>query len=286
MPRDRKITEGKTKIIWDDEDGLVLIESKDDITAGDGARHDTIQNKGEIAATTTVNCFKLLRRSVPSHFIRQVDPRTFLARSVEMIPLEIVVRKIATGSYIKRNPDVVEGTFLPYLVEFFAKNDAEHDPLVIPDIVSQRLLYFDPKKPLRDGFIREEQMGVHPNSEHYEAHVEKWGIGELPVARLCKIARETFGRLEADWLFSDVTLVDLKIECGWTDDRQLVVADVIDNDSWRIWPKGEKAQMKDKEVYRSLKESTPEALGEIRKNYIWVAEQTTAMVRAHESHGA
>jgi len=66
----------------------------------------------------------------------------------------------------------------------------------------------------------------------------------------------------------------LKIECGYVLGR-VVVADVIDNDSWRIWPGGNKSQMKDKQVYRNLEETTIESLEKIRRNYSWVAEATS-----------
>ena len=263
------IAEGKTKVIWSTSNPkTVLIESKDDITAGDGERRDVIEDKAKIATETTVNCFRFLTvKGVPNHFIRQIGAATFEAQKVSMIPIEIVVRRLATGSYLKRRPDIVEGTILDYPVEFFFKDDANHDPLMIHDFVSDRILYFDPKKPLASGFLKEEPL-VNPT------HV----CHELLVMR--ELGVQTFKVLESASAGLDVTLVDLKIECGVTADGEIVVADVIDNDSWRIWPKGDKAQMKDKEVYRGLAETTPAALGAIKDNYTWVAEQTRQFLRA------
>lgn len=270
MTRKTRVAEGKTKIVWADEESeaLVYVESKDDITAGDGAKRDIIENKRVLATTTTSNCFKLLNQhGIPTHFIKQVDERTFWAKRVEMIPLELVVRRVATGSYLKRRPDVMEGTVLPYPVEFFVKDDANHDPLIIHDFASERFLFYNPKKPMKEGFLEERPMA--------EGDAEKW-LKVIPDLR--RYAYLTFRALEEAWRELGVTLIDLKIECGWAPGSQLVVADVIDNDSWRIWPGGNKAEMKDKEVYRGLAESTPDALGAIKKNYTWVAEQTGKFV--------
>lgn len=85
---------------------------------------------------------------------------------------------------------------------------------------------------------------------------------------------DVFLILEQAWAKQDVALVDLKIEFGITLQRELCVGDVIDNDSWRIWPGGDKAQMKDKQVYRDSQNRTPAELGKIKKNYAWVAEAT------------
>ncbi|HEY6739130.1 MAG TPA: phosphoribosylaminoimidazolesuccinocarboxamide synthase, partial [Actinopolymorphaceae bacterium] len=107
------IAEGKTKVVIDAGDGTVLIRSKDDITAGDGERHDVIDGKAVASTTTTCNIFRLLGdHGVPTHFLEQVDAVTFRARRVDMIPLELVARRIATGSFLDRNPDVADGTVL------------------------------------------------------------------------------------------------------------------------------------------------------------------------------
>ncbi len=68
------LVEGKTKIIYDTEDGTVIVLSKDDITAGDGYKRDIIKGKGAVATHTTANVFRLLNRhGIPTHFIEQVD---------------------------------------------------------------------------------------------------------------------------------------------------------------------------------------------------------------------
>lgn len=148
-----KIAEGKTKEIWlTDFPDKVLIKSKDDITAGDGAKHDVIPGKAEYATTTTCNCFSLLNRAgLRTHYLERslLDKQGFFARHMEMIPIELVARRIATGSYLKREPAVKEGTiFNELVIEFFFKDDAQHDPLMIIDPAGRRVLYYDAKQPL------------------------------------------------------------------------------------------------------------------------------------------
>ena len=86
--------------------------------------------------------------------------------------------------------------------------------------------------------------------------------------------------LEAAWAKLDVTLVDCKIEFGRTTDGKLIVADVIDNDSWRIWPGGKKERMLDKQVYRDMPEVTDEGLRDLLANYRTVANLTDKFVEA------
>lgn len=77
---------------------------------------------------------------VPTHFVEQLDAVTFRARKVEMIPLELVARRIATGSLLDRHADIADGTVLADVVfEVFEKNDANHDPLLEFDFAGDAL---------------------------------------------------------------------------------------------------------------------------------------------------
>jgi len=262
-----KIAEGKTKIIWaipgvEDE---VIIESKDQITAGDGAKKDIIEKKGIFSNETTCNCFYLLNsKGIPTHFIEKVNERAFRARKVKMIPMELVARRIATGSFLKRNPEIKEGTIFNEIVtEFFLKDDARHDPLMIWNDKKQCFELYDPKLPLTQGYLED----LLPQDPIPKDRAE--------IEQLRNLLIKVFLILEEAWAVQNVTLVDLKIECGYdVATGKLLVADVIDNDSWRIWPGGLKSQMKDKQVYRDLAEMTPEAREQIKKNYAWVAKAT------------
>ncbi len=274
MANDRTlIAQGKTKMIFTvpDAPGKVDIESTDDITAGDGAKHDVMEGKAVYATTTTCNCFEALRYAgIPTHYIKQVDERTFRADRMNMIPIELVARRIATGSYLKRYPETLEGTIFDNLVvEFFLKDDANHDPMMVVDPVGERVLFFNPKVPLAEGFIGEEPV----RNERWRGDL----IRSLP--ELVGYTKSTFVKLEKFWKDQNVALVDLKIECGRSVSSQghgrIHVADVIDNDSWRIWPGGDKTQMKDKQVYRNLDRATAKELGAIKDNYAWVAEATS-----------
>ena len=100
--------------------------------------------------------------------------------------------------------------------------------------------------------------------------------------------RRVFEALERAWATQDVTLVDMKIEfgrpvqgVGGEDHSQssIIVADMIDNDSWRIWPGGEKSRMLDKQIYRNMQQVDNEGLEQIRQLYETVAGMTDQWVK-------
>ena len=254
--------------------GTVVIESKDDITAGDGARRAILNRKSVYATTTTANVFKLLNAAgIRTHYVRRLSSRKFEARHVGMIPLEIVIRRIATGSYLRRNPGVVEGTiFDPLVVEFFLKDDARHDPFIRFAWEEGNMWLFDAKSP-SDEAIGIESLDDWRIQGKRKARLRL--IDEHLVIDLGAIARHVFLTLETAWKRLEVDLVDLKIECGFDRETgELLVGDVIDNDSWRIWPLGEKDQAQDKQVFRDLKEVTDEAMDDVGDKYRRVAAWT------------
>ena len=117
------VAEGKTKKIHQvaGSADLVTLVAKDDITAGDGAKHDVIPDKGKLANATTCNVFRLLKASgLPVAFEEQDSAISFVAPKCAMLPYEVVVRREAHGSYLKRNPHFSKGQLFPQLVVEFA----------------------------------------------------------------------------------------------------------------------------------------------------------------------
>jgi phosphoribosylaminoimidazole-succinocarboxamide synthase len=246
-----KITEGKTKTIYahPDDPDLIIMRHKDGITAGDGARRNEIPGKGALAGRTTANVFALLNRAgIPTHFVSAPEPDMTVARRCAMLPLEVVIRRLATGSYLRRHPETPEGKrFDPTLVEFFLKDDAAHDPQIsAAEIVARNLATPD------------------------------------EVQQMIDTGRRVFAVIEAAWAEQEVTLVDLKIEFGRARGA-LLVADVIDNDSWRIWPGGEKGRMLDKQVYRNAATVDEAVLADVRARYEQVAAMTDAFAAYYPS---
>lgn len=257
------LREGKTKRIWRYPLSTyeVTVESKDDITAGDGVKREQFEGKGAYSTETAVNCFELLRaHRIPNHFVKREGERTFRAVELHMIPIEVVMRRLATGSYLKRNPTVEEGTrFVQPAIEFFDKDDGMHDPLLVYDFVTGRILRYDAKLPLGEGFLDEVPMR--------SSRQEYWII----LTELIDLGERTFLVLEKAWAALGVTLVDLKIECGRNVvTNGIVVGDVITNDEWRIWPNGEKSRQLDKQNFREAKKD----MDAIKADYATVAEMT------------
>ncbi len=243
------LAEGKTKIIYAHpaDPTLAFMVHKDTISAGDGARRNVIEGKGQVAGRTTANVFAYLNRhGIATHFVEAPADDVTLVRRCAMIPIEVVMRRIATGSYLRRHPGTPEGQrFAPVLVEFFLKDDARHDPQISEtEIVTQGLASAD------------------------------------EVERFADVGRRVFESLESAWAAQGIQLVDLKIEFGRPNDDagSLVVADVIDNDSWRLWPGGQKDQMLDKQVYRDMQTVTDRGLADLMEKYRAVAAMTGRFV--------
>jgi hypothetical protein len=136
---------GKTKQIFKKSDSTrALVRSMRAITAGDGAKRDEFENKDVYATTTTCRVFELLRAcGIPVAYHTQIDATGFEAEWTDMIPLEIVARRIIgeKSSYRKRHPYINAGhRFETLVVEFFLKTTgkrfgsytfAKDDPLII-----------------------------------------------------------------------------------------------------------------------------------------------------------
>ncbi|ESO09736.1 hypothetical protein HELRODRAFT_186294 [Helobdella robusta] len=250
----KRLNEGKTKVIYELEEdpNLVLIHSKDRITAGDGARSNELEGKAVISTSTNVAVYELLNRAgIKTHFVRSQTDRSFVARKCEMIPIEFVIRRVATGSFLKRNPGVPEGfKFYPVKLEYFFKDDAKHDPQwSYEQIITSNLTF----------------SGVQIT------------LTQLEIIN--KTAQCVFEILEKSWNELNCSLIDMKIEFGVDCEKKtILLADIIDSDSWRLWPSGDKRLMKDKQVYRDLKEVTTESLQVIKDNFKWVADQVQSML--------
>ena len=248
MNKGLEVARGKTKVLYEKpgEPDTLVVSALDNITAGDGARRDEIPGKGRIAAKTTARVFRLLNLcGLPTHYLsggEDDDDNEMLVRRANMIPIEVVVRGVAAGSLVKRKPGIAKGAILvPRLVEFFLKDDAAHDPLIeIDDIVHR-------------GLATPQELGM-----------------------MSEIARITFEILAHAWRSRETLLVDLKIEfgrlAGGEGRGSLVIADVIDNDSWRVWPQGREELMLDKQMYRNLETVTADDLTQVLTNYEMVAD--------------
>lgn len=267
--------EGKTKIIIDAGDGIVLIRSKDDITTGDGAKHDVIEGKAASSTTTTCNIFRLLNNNrVPTHFVERLDAVTFRARKVEMITLELVARRIATGSFLDRNADIADGTVFADLV--FDRSSRRTTRTMI------RSLKFDFARDVLRRFVPNTnaalQLGdVHAGdliSEEMLSHSRYATVTSELLEQLRDLTVRTFEIVEHAWARLGGTYFDFKIECGFDHETDaLLVADGIDSDSGRL-RFGDKGKDMSKQAYRDGSQSLPD----IKKNFDDVAELTKQII--------
>ena len=126
--------EGKAKVVTVLSPTEVEVYFKDDATAFNGLKKATLDGKGYFNARITARFFKYLEKNgIPTHFLGDIDDRTHRARLLKIVPIEVVVRNIATGSLVKRI-GMPEGKILePALVEYYLKDDALGDPIIIPE---------------------------------------------------------------------------------------------------------------------------------------------------------
>lgn len=106
------IIEGKTKVVYDlpHNAGLCLLLNKDKITAGDGVKKHDLAGKADISNATNAKVFSILNEAgIRTAYVASAASNAFVSRKCEMIPIEWVTRRLATGSYCRRYPSVKEG---------------------------------------------------------------------------------------------------------------------------------------------------------------------------------
>ncbi|CCB54304.1 putative phosphoribosylaminoimidazole-succinocarboxamide synthase [Staphylococcus lugdunensis N920143] len=192
------------------------VEYKDEVTAGNGAKKDTMKGKGRLNNQITSIIFDYLsHKGIESHFIKQLSETEQLVKEVKIIPLEVVVRNVAAGSITKRLGLDKGYQFNEPLVEFFYKNDDLNDPLITDDHV--KLL----------NIANDEEIQTLKQMAKDINHVLIQLMDEM-----------------------DLQLVDFKIEFGKTQDGKILLADEISPDTCRIWDKDSGTNF-DKDVYRN-----------------------------------
>ncbi|MCK5413678.1 MAG: AIR carboxylase family protein [Candidatus Pacebacteria bacterium] len=283
--KDKKIIEGKTKIVWSVKGNKesVIIENKDDITAFDDSSFTKqFKSKAEYATTVTCGVFKLLKSAgIPVAYNKQLSSTEFSAPNCIMIPLEAVSRRFAVGSFLKRHPELTmkeednPHRFHKLVTEFFLKTTegkmvnpegknlldgpnlqkGEDDPF-ISNIFEDKWKIFHSKKPDWD---ENASLGREIEADKILPKNSKEMIENMD-----KTLRKVFLTLEGAWNNLGYRFIDLKIEFGIDQKGNLLVADVIDNDSWRL----KDADWKElsKEAFRQGEE-----LDEVEKKYGFVA---------------
>lgn len=215
MKRKDLLYKGKAKSVYTtDTKGKLIVEFRDDITAFDGGKKDTLENKGNYNAEVSAFFFEYLKQNgVKTHFFTMLDPHHMVVRKLEMIPLEVIVRNIAAGSLVRNYP-FREGTPLhPPLIVIDYKDDSRHDPMLNDEIIIALKL-------------------LTPSE------LKKVKTTALEVNRLLS------GLLAAQ----GITLVDFKIEFG-RQGKTIYLGDEISMDSMRLWDK-KTGESLDKDVYR------------------------------------
>lgn len=265
------VASGKTKTLTRRENvgGIGVFDVGNFITKQDGKIRHSIPGIGAINTAITGACFTVLEAAgIPTHFIGTVSENEFSVHIAEkMIPAEIVVRGVSYGSYRDRNPvGVPEGEFFESpIVECFYKDDERHDPFIVFDNEDDpKFMYlYDAHKPIVDA-NRIDIIELNADERAMYRH----------IAAAKVLAVRSFTVLKRQWkLHSNTTLVDAKFEFGILVGGKLALADVVDNDSWRIWPNGDPAQEKSKEVYRRAGKVTQKVLDKVLANYQWVEKQ-------------
>ena len=208
--------EGKAKQIYKSEnDNEVIVHYKDDATAFNGLKKDTISNKGILNNQITSYLFtELNRRGISTHFIKQIDERNQLCRKVSIVPLEVIVRNIIAGSLAKRF-NIKEGT-LPKktIMELSYKDDDLGDPLITDS------------QCIGLGYATQEELDT---------------IYSLTFS-INEILKEIF-------LEIGIKLVDFKLEFGKDMDGNIILADEISPDTCRLWDKDTDEKL-DKDRFR------------------------------------
>jgi len=235
MSRRRRIYEGKAKVLYEGpEPGTLIQHFKDDATAFNAKKHQVIEGKGVLNNRISEYLFQHLNDiGVPTHFIRRLNMREQLIREVEIIPIRVVVRNVAAGSFSRRF-GVPEGTPLPRsIIEYYFKSDELANPMVS------------------------------------EEHITAFGwAAPADLDDMTALALRVNDYLSGLFLGTGLRLVDFELEFGrlWeNEEMRIVIADEISPDNCRLWDVKTSEKL-DKDRFR-------EDLGKVEEAYQEVARR-------------
>ena len=193
--------EGKAKRVYSSDDtNLVIIEYKDDATAFDGKKRGVIEQKGIVNNFLSNHFFTLMEKEgIKTHFVKQLSDRETLVKSVQIIPVEVIVRNRVAGSLCKRL-GLLEGTHLTHTVlEFCYKNDELGDPMI------------------------------------NEYHISALNLAsKAEIERIASLALRINEILRKYLIEIDLELIDFKLEFGRFN-GDIILADEISPDTCRLW---------------------------------------------------
>ncbi len=225
-----KIYEGKAKILYTTENPEEIIQYfKDDTTAFNNEKFAIKQGKGILNNVISSRFMDIMRENgIKTHFIKRIDDRNQLVQKVTIIPLEVIVRNVAAGSFSKKF-GIERGTILSApLVEFSYKRDELGDPLIPNDHITLLKIATDAEI----AFIKNEALKIN---EILRMQFEQCGL----------------------------SLVDFKIEFGKDKNGDIILADEISPDSCRLWNADGKSL--DKDLFREDKGDIVEAYTDVAR---------------------
>ena len=229
MEKREQLYEGKAKKVFStDNPEMLIVSYKDDATAFNGLKKGTIVGKGVINnKMSNLLMQRLERTGVPTHYVQELSERETLVKRVSIVPLEVIVRNIAAGSFSKRY-GVEEGVvFDSPTIEFSYKNDELGDPLL----------------------------------DEYHALALHLATAE-EIETIKKYSFAVNEQLKAFWKECGVTLVDFKLEFGRLSDGTIVLADEISPDTCRLWDSKTGVKL-DKDRFRRDLGGVEEAFAEV-----------------------
>ncbi len=217
--------EGKAKEVYKTSNSdEILIKYKDSATAFNGVKKETIKGKGRLNMKFARLFFTILEQAgIKTHTIKYIDDLSMIAKRVEIVLLEVVIRNYAAGSICKREGFEKGTKFNPPLFEIFYKNDELNDPLI------------------NENFAIENNIAT-------KAEIGKIKDEALKINQILK-----------EYLLKhDITLVDFKLEFGRQQSGEIILADEISPDTCRFWKAGTMESL-DKDVFREEKGSLIES---------------------------
>jgi len=243
MKKGKKLYEGKAKILYAaPEKGTAIQHFKDDATAFNNQKKSTIEGKGILNNRISEHILSSLNQvGIETHLIKRINMREQLVKLVEIIPIEFVVRNIATGSLTKRL-GIEEGTVLERpLIEFNYKNDELNDPL----IAREHIYAFGWATPIEINRITDQCLRINDFMQGMFK-----GVG--------------------------IKLVDFKLEFGRLNQngkKKIVLANEISPDTCRLWDVTSEEKL-DKDRFRKNLGNLLEAYQEVARRLNILHEET------------